>query len=359
MRVCPKCRNFYAGETLKFCPADGILLVGVDRSSEHWTEGTEAVRKTTRKVQRQIRRQKLMRVVSVTVTTVLTVMVIYVAVLNSYIYLSPEEKEIAQAVSPEQPPVVKAVPAAQPAPVAVETSLLTTNTPSSPLPCPARESLQTTAPMPGKTSPLVSVPPPPPVMDAAPAAIPIPSPTSALPTPAAPSPQTLIPADPPAPVGLPLRASVATDAPESTPAEPPSPVSPKTKEKTPEPARPAVPASCSATDKDKVEEMLRIRFASTWEREIEDQESILFRKQFSLARIVRFKHTTATLELPVDISVKPSKNCKKISVKVKYTWHLRSVHKQEDYGGIRSYQCSFDGGDWVCQMQKRRLFCVS
>jgi hypothetical protein len=109
MRICPKCRNFYADATLKFCPADGVPLAGIDPTSNLWPKGTEAVRQTARRIQKQIRRQKLKRVVSMTVTTVLAVMVVSVVALNSYIYLNPEEKEIAQALPSTPTPVIDTV----------------------------------------------------------------------------------------------------------------------------------------------------------------------------------------------------------------------------------------------------------
>jgi len=109
MRICPKCRNFYADETLKFCPADGVPLAGVDPGSNLWPEGTEAVRQTAGRIQREVRRLKLKRILSMTVMTILTILVVSTITLNSYIYLNPEEKEIAQAIPPEPTPTVDTV----------------------------------------------------------------------------------------------------------------------------------------------------------------------------------------------------------------------------------------------------------
>ncbi len=86
---------------------------------------------------------------------------------------------------------------------------------------------------------------------------------------------------------------------------------------------------------------------------------MVLRKQFSWEKFVAFRNTSAALRLPVDIIVKPSKNCKKADVKIEYTWHIESPKKQREYGGVHSYQCSNNGDDWGCQKKSQRLFCIS
>jgi hypothetical protein len=392
MRICLKCRNFYADETLKFCLADGAPLAGVDSTSELWPEGTEAVRKTASRVQRAMRRQKLRRTISTTVTTVLVVMVVTVVSLNSYIYLNPEapQEEIAQAISPT--PTPETVSELQPTPVIEET----------PTPTPAtladaiRETPTPTVGGDGKGPPRTPTPTPTPViyvMDfPTPTPPPVPTPTR---TPRGITPiintvigfpwKDLWKAKPkPAPTETPytnnmpgpLRPSTPDRPPADTPRPDPtpglkptalkstidvweaSPLTPPPKETFTAALMPAS-SGCSVTDKLDLEETIKGRFTSAWEKEIsESEEGVLLRKRFSWEKHIDFNNTKATLNLPLNVSVKPSKTCKKASVQISYLWHIESPKKQQDYGGERSYKCSKNGDTWDYQVERYRLFCI-
>jgi hypothetical protein len=89
MFICLKCRTFYSEDSARFCLKDGLPLARVDQTSDLWHEGAEAVRKTRSVLKRQLRLQKLKRVISVSITTTLVIMVVSVMALNSYVYLNP------------------------------------------------------------------------------------------------------------------------------------------------------------------------------------------------------------------------------------------------------------------------------
>jgi hypothetical protein len=91
MKLCPKCRNFYDDELLRFCLKDGMPLVSVKPNEELWSEATNSIRKTRRIEQKEIRKQQLKKVVTTLITTFIIISVISVIALNSWIYTHPEE----------------------------------------------------------------------------------------------------------------------------------------------------------------------------------------------------------------------------------------------------------------------------
>ena len=98
MRLCPKCGDFYADESLAFCLADGAPLVGVDANSERWTEGSRVIEQKKNALKKKIRRLKWVRVSSV-ITMLIVTMAVYGLVAKRYVYLVPAGSSAAMPAS--------------------------------------------------------------------------------------------------------------------------------------------------------------------------------------------------------------------------------------------------------------------
>ncbi|MFN0140434.1 MAG: hypothetical protein ACKVQW_10170 [Pyrinomonadaceae bacterium] len=155
MRYCPKCRSFYDDAQLRFCLRDGVPLVDVSPSDQVWNEGTSFIRETQRRVTSETRIRQLKKIVSILITTVMVIMVVSVITLNSWIYLSEPESEVAENVTPSP----ASSPEASPEPslsISPEPTVEPTPT-SSPTPTPTRTRTQTPTPTP---RPTITIAPP-------------------------------------------------------------------------------------------------------------------------------------------------------------------------------------------------------
>jgi hypothetical protein len=93
MRFCPKCRDYYADDSLPFCLADGTPLVNIDPNSETWDEGSRVIETKEKTSREQYRKQKRRRVLISVVTVLMIIMVLCVVTINSLIYLRPPPPE--------------------------------------------------------------------------------------------------------------------------------------------------------------------------------------------------------------------------------------------------------------------------
>ena len=91
MKYCPKCRDYYEDEFLRFCLKDGVPLSSVSQLTEQWNQGKEIIRQTQKRIQKEIRRQKLKRILIMLITTILVMMVVSVMALQTWIYTHPNE----------------------------------------------------------------------------------------------------------------------------------------------------------------------------------------------------------------------------------------------------------------------------
>lgn len=100
IRTCPKCRDFYADDSLLFCLADGTPLVAVEPRDELWSEAQRAVEEKENARRKKERRLKWRRVTLSSMTVMIVVAVIFVVTVNGIIYLKPQtEDESARAES--------------------------------------------------------------------------------------------------------------------------------------------------------------------------------------------------------------------------------------------------------------------
>ena len=106
IRACPRCGDFYADESLLFCPADGTPLADVDPYGEEWDEAARAVEEKERASRRRVRRLKRRRVLMLTTTVLITTLVVCVVAVNTYVYLAPEPDApvVASALKPTPTP---------------------------------------------------------------------------------------------------------------------------------------------------------------------------------------------------------------------------------------------------------------
>lgn len=95
IRTCPRCGDFYAGDALAFCTADGTPLVDVATPGEGWSEGARVVEEKTKALRKRERRLRWRRWMWSAVTTLLVTLVVCVLAVNVYIYLGPKQKEVA------------------------------------------------------------------------------------------------------------------------------------------------------------------------------------------------------------------------------------------------------------------------
>ena len=100
IRVCPKCGDYYAGEALLFCLADGAPLVNVDPNDAAWSIGTRVVEEKARVVRKAQRRLQLRRVFMTMMTMVVTTSVMFVVAVNAFIYLKPASDTPSSSTMP-------------------------------------------------------------------------------------------------------------------------------------------------------------------------------------------------------------------------------------------------------------------
>jgi hypothetical protein len=118
IRTCPICGDFYADDSLRFCPMDGTPLADLDPHGEAWADGARVVEEKERTLRRQTRRLKLRRVLMTTTTVLITTLVVCVVVVNTYIYLAPQPDApvVVAAVTPQSSPKPSETPAWTPSP---------------------------------------------------------------------------------------------------------------------------------------------------------------------------------------------------------------------------------------------------
>ena len=83
MRVCPKCRDYYADRLLGFCLADGTPLVDVDPNSDLWDQAARVIEQKQNVVKTQQRRFKWRRVM-LRAMLMTTMVVSVAAVIRSF-----------------------------------------------------------------------------------------------------------------------------------------------------------------------------------------------------------------------------------------------------------------------------------
>ena len=103
MNICPKCRAFYDDELLRFCLADGSPLVAVGGNDANWEVGESALRVVKQAVRRETVIQWIKQIVWTLITTIIVVSVIYVVVMNTWIYLGGPEKYFPKTVEQSTP----------------------------------------------------------------------------------------------------------------------------------------------------------------------------------------------------------------------------------------------------------------
>jgi hypothetical protein len=164
MKLCPKCRTYFADSLLRFCTNDGTPLVELNQTSELWSEGTEYIRETNKKIRREVRRSQIKKIVSMLVTTVVITSVISVITLKSWIYTHPKEvEEILREKSGEKEvkdSIAESTPKPQASPIVLESTPLTAIPVQEATPIPNRPDIKIT-----------------PKPTAVPTATPLPSPT--------------------------------------------------------------------------------------------------------------------------------------------------------------------------------------
>jgi hypothetical protein len=90
MRICPKCSAYYADDSLTFCLVDGAPLIGVNPTSEKWSEGSKVIEQN-QTARRKLRRKLKWRRVIVSATTLLVATTLLLVVtLNGVFHLKPD-----------------------------------------------------------------------------------------------------------------------------------------------------------------------------------------------------------------------------------------------------------------------------
>ena len=88
---------------LRFCLTDGSPLVAVGRSDADWEVGESALRVVKQAVRRETVIQWIKQIVWAVITMVIVVSVIYVVVMNTWIYLGGPEKYFPKTVEQSTP----------------------------------------------------------------------------------------------------------------------------------------------------------------------------------------------------------------------------------------------------------------
>ncbi|HEY0169920.1 MAG TPA: carboxypeptidase-like regulatory domain-containing protein [Pyrinomonadaceae bacterium] len=121
IRTCPRCGDFYAGDALAFCTADGTPLVDVATPGEGWSEGARVVEEKTKALRKRERRLRWRRWMWSAVTTLLVTLVVCVLAVNVYIYLGPKQKDVALVPSSTPTPTPTPTPSPTPSPTPTPT----------------------------------------------------------------------------------------------------------------------------------------------------------------------------------------------------------------------------------------------
>ena len=171
MRLCPKCGDYYADGSLAFCLVDGTPLKDVEPLGENWSEGARVIEEKENALRKQKRRMKWRRVLLSVMTMLIAVMVVCVVVVNSFIYLNPQQEEVVPDKPLTPTPWLRDKPGPTASPVAAKIIKPTpTPTPAPrPSPSPALKSTPTPSPSPRptpSTSPQLTIAPAPKCNDA-------------------------------------------------------------------------------------------------------------------------------------------------------------------------------------------------
>lgn len=150
MRLCPKCRDYYADASLAFCLNDGTPLIDVSPRSESWSEGERVIEEKENALRKQARKIKWRRVLFSAMTMLITTLVVFVVAVNSFIYLKPEQEEVAPGAPVSTWPTVTPSPTASPgaATIITQTPTPTPKPSSSPRPTPSPSPQLTSTPAP-------------------------------------------------------------------------------------------------------------------------------------------------------------------------------------------------------------------
>jgi hypothetical protein len=290
MRLCPKCGDYYADGSLAFCLVDGTPLKDVEPLSENWSEGARVIEEKENALRKQKRRMKWRRVLLSVMTMLIAIMVVCVVVVNSFIYLNPQQEEVV----PDKP----LTPATTPG--GLSASVIASTPGSTPTPW-LRDTPRPTAP---PVTAKISTPTPTPT----PATRPTPSPAlKPTPTPS-PSPQLTIA---PAP-------------------------------------------KCTDADKSREREAIIKRFGDRWRRSIEGERSKVNVRNAPAGAdnaLTGVNNAGASLG-PIEYQVTFIESCLSGFVRARYVWQIRTnvngTIKVATVEREKRYACAKIGGAWFC-----------
>jgi len=301
MRLCPKCGDYYADGSLAFCLVDGTPLKDVEPLSENWSEGARVIEEKENALRKQKRRMKWRRVLLSVMTMLIAIMVVCVVVVNSFIYLNPQQEEVV----PDKPLTPATTPGGLSASVVVST--------------PGK---------PGST--------PTPWLRAT-----------------------------PRPTASPVAAKIITPTPTPTPAPRPSPSPALKPTPTPSPSPRPTPSTlpqltiapapkCTDADKSREREAIIKRFGDRWRRSIEGERSKVIARNAPAGAdnaIIGANNAEASLG-PIEYQITFIEACLSGFVRARYVWQIRtSVNgtiKVATVAQEKRYACAKIGGAWLC-----------
>jgi hypothetical protein len=89
MRICPKCGDYSVAGSAAFCSVDGTPFADVDPDSYNWDEGTRVLEEKANALRKLERKLKWRRVWSRLIITLITLTVVFAAIANGVIVLTP------------------------------------------------------------------------------------------------------------------------------------------------------------------------------------------------------------------------------------------------------------------------------
>lgn len=148
---CPRCGDYYADQSLAFCPGDGTPLVKLEAGSERWSEATKVLEKKVGDWQRRQQWRTLRKVVLATMA--LLSILAYGLAARRYIYLVPVASPLPSPslITPGPSPIAtlsvlrSQSPSPTPTPPGVTNKVVKDSTPT---PTPTRRSTPTPTPTP-------------------------------------------------------------------------------------------------------------------------------------------------------------------------------------------------------------------
>jgi hypothetical protein len=136
MRICLKCGDYFADDSLAFCLVDGTPLVRVAPGSDKWREGSRVIEQKENARKKRKRRLEWKRFLQTLITILILGLVLYAMAARRWVYFKPIDSPILSD-SPTPPPSPSSSPSPSPSVTPSPTPTPTPSPTHTPTPTPS------------------------------------------------------------------------------------------------------------------------------------------------------------------------------------------------------------------------------